>query len=364
LRALAAALALSVGISSVASAAAPDPGDWEFSLAAYGWLTGIDGTLTARDTSVDVDLQFFGDVLQNLDGALMSAFEARYRGRWIANLDFVGSQLSAEIEQGPFRVGFGPRTFTRELGAIERSFAVDTPLGTLEVPIRVDPGTLRVDVPRVETALGPFDVDVKTIMLNSRLQLGYRVADVPALALFGRTPGDDPRRVRVDVFAGLRYWWMKTEIDIESPPIQVPPFTVTSSISGGSVSVGGNRIPPQTVALPRVHLPDVDFQGASFGGTDVDRSATTWWIDPLVGLRVGADLCERLSVVVAGNVGGFGIGSASKFSWEALAFLDWRFSESTSLALGYRGLGLDHGKGNAQADMTLHGPLLGLVLHF
>jgi hypothetical protein len=362
LRALALALVPILGLCGVASAEpdAGDAGDWEFSAAAYAWLISMDGTLSARDTSVDVDLGFFSDVLEKLDGALMGTFEARYRGRWIVNLDLVGAKLSGEVDQGPFPVGFGPRTFTRELGAIQRSLAVETPVGTLEVPIRIDPGTLRVDVPRVETALGPFDIDFESVLLNSRLQLGYRVADVPALALFGRDPGDDPRRVRVDVFAGLRYWRLKNEIDIESPPIAIPPFTVTSSVSGGSVSVGGNRIPPRTVALPRVHLPDVDFQGLTFAGADVDTSETSWWIDPLVGLRVGADLCDRFGVVVAGNVGGFGIGSASKFSWEALAFVDWRFGESTSLAVGYRGLGLDR----PQADLVLHGPLVGVIFRF
>jgi hypothetical protein len=361
LRALAALVAL--GLSNVASAA-PDRGDWEFSLGAYGWLTDMNGTLGAGDTSVDVDLQFFKDVLQHLDGALMGAVEARYRGRWILNLDLVGSQLSKEIERGPFRVGFGPRTFRRELRSFDRSFSVDTPAGTLEVPVRIDPGTLRVDVPRVETDIGPFDVDVNTVMLNSRLQLGYRVADRPALELLGRDPGDDPRRVRIDLFAGLRYWWLKTEIDIESPPIRVPPFTVTSSISGGSARVGGRLIPPQTIALPTVHLPDVDFRGATFGGADVDASQSSWWIDPLIGLRVGADLTGSVAVVVAGNVGGFDIGSASKLSWEALAFLDWRFGESTSLALGYRALSLDREKGRATVDMILHGPLLGVIFHF
>jgi hypothetical protein len=144
----------------------------------------------------------------------------------------------------------------------------------------------------------------------------------------------------------------------------VPEFTVTSSLSGGRVRVGGQRIPPQTVALRTVHLPGVEFGGTTFGGTDVDQTSSSWWIDPLIGLRVGADLSERVSIVVAGNVGGFDIGSASKFSWEALAFLDWRFGETTSLVLGYRALGLDRKKGRAEADITMHGPLLGLIFRF
>jgi hypothetical protein len=118
------------------------------------------------------------------------------------------------------------------------------------------------------------------------------------------------------------------------------------------------------VAIQTVHLPGLEFGGTSFGGTDVDETASSWWIDPLVGMRVSADLTERVGIVVAGNVGGFDIGSASQFSWEALAFLDWRFGESTSFLLGYRGLGIDRQKGKAQADIIMHGPLLGLLFRF
>ena len=341
-----------------------DPGDWEFSLAAYGWLTDITGSLAAHDTRVDVDPQLWNDILRNLDGALMGTVEGRYRGRWIVNVDLFGSKLSTHVDHGPFAVDFGPRSFSRDLRAGDFTFPVETRLGTLEVPIRVDPGTLRIDVPGVETAIGPFDVDVKNLLIMSRLQVGYRVLDAPALELFGEQPSDDPRRVRIDLLAGLRYWYMKTEIDIESPPIEVPEFTVTSSLSGGAVRVGGQRIPPRTAALPTVRLPGLEFGGTTFGGTDVDESVSTWWIDPVIGARIVADLTERFSLVVAGNVGGFGIGSASQFSWEALALLDWRFGDTTSFALGYRGVGFDRPDGDAQADIVLHGPLLGLIFRF
>ena len=54
---------------------------------------------------------------------------------------------------------------------------------------------------------------------------------------------------------------------------------------------------------------------------------SSWWIDPVVGLRVGGDLTENLSLTVTGNVGGFDIGSASKFSWEVVALLGYRLGE-------------------------------------
>jgi hypothetical protein len=346
------------------AAADPDPGDWQFSLAAYGWITDITGTVTAGDVRVDLEPQLWNDILRNLNGALMGGAEAVYRDRWLVNLDLFGSLLGMESERGPYTVGFGPRTLTRELRSANLVLPVETRIGTLEVPVRVDPGTLRVDIPRVETAIGPFDVDVSSLMIMSRAQIGYRAVDVPALELLGREPGDDPRRFRVDLFAGLRYWYLRTEVDIESPPVEVPEFTVTSSLSGGRVRVGGQRVSPRSVAIPRVHLPGLEFGGATFGGTDVDETSSAWWIDPLVGMRVSAGLTERIGIAVAGNVGGFDIGSASKFSWEALAFLDWRFGETTSFVLGYRAVGLDRQKGEARADVILHGPLLGLLFRY
>jgi hypothetical protein len=348
----------------VEEAPAPDPDPWQFSLAAYGWITDITGSVSARDVRADIDPQLWNDILTNLDGALMGGAEAAYQGRWLVNVDLLGAKLASQSDTGPFSVGFGPRSFSRDLRSADSTLPVETRLGTLEVPIRVDPGTLRVDVPRVETQVGPFDVEVKSLLVETRAQLGYRVVDVPALELLGRSPSKDPRRVRVDVFAGLRYWYLKTEIDVESPPIEVPEFTVTSSVSGGRARVGGQRIPPQTVAFQTVRLPGLEFGGSTFGGTDVDESSSTWWIDPLIGMRVSADLTDRFGIVVAGNVGGFDIGSASKFSWEALAFLDWRFGESTSFVLGYRGIGVERQKGSAQADFILHGPLLGLIFRF
>lgn len=271
-------------------------------------MTDLTGTIQARDTRSDVDPQLWNDILRNLDGALSRGAELRYRERWLFHLDLFGSKLSSHAEAGPFPVSFGPRSFSRELRGRNLTIPVETRPGTIEVPVRVDPGTLRVDVPRVETAIGPFDV--------------------------------------------------------ESPPIEVPEFTVTSSLSGGRVRVGGDRIPARTQAIGTVRLPGLEFGGTRFGGTDVDEEASTWWLDPLVGLRVGADLSDRVSFVVAGNVGGFDLGSASKFSWEALAYLDWRFGETTSAVLGYRGLGVDRRRGDTQADITLHGPVVGVLFRY
>ena len=344
-------------------AAAAEERDWHFDLAVYGWLTDLTGEISTDDVTVDVDPQLFNDILANLDGALMGAIEARYRGRWIVSLDLFAAQLSDSIERGPFPVGFGPRTFDVNLQPFSATLPIETRLGTLEVPLRVDPGVLQIDVPRVATTIGPFDVDVKETMIEARAAVGYRLLDVPALELLGRDATDDRRRVAVDVLAGLRYWHVETEVDIDSPPIEIP-RSPSGPRSRAGAFARGFPIPTNAVALPTVRLPDVRFRGATFGGTDIHEEESTWWIDPLIGLRARADLSERVSLVLAGNVGGFDIGSASQFSWEGIAFLTLRLSDRTSLAAGYRGIGIVREKSDVAVDIVMHGPLLGLVFSF
>jgi hypothetical protein len=181
-----------------------------------------------------------------------------------------------------------------------------------------------------------------------RASVGYRLLDLSLAELCGHEPKDDPRRLRGDVYAGGRYWYIKTQVELEYPPIEIPGFTIR----------------PELVAYPRLELSDVTIPGVTFGGRDIDEDASNWWIDPIVGVRLGANLTERLGVVLNGNVGGFGVGSASQWSWEALAVLTWRLGEHWTAAAGYRGLGVDRRNGELRIDVIMHGPILGMIYRF
>lgn len=363
-----AAVWLAGGLASGA-AAEPDPapadgdGDWKLSLALYSWISDVTGEATAGDVSLDVEPQLWNDIIRNLDFALFGAAEALYRDRWIVNLDLNLIRLSPEQEKGPYTVGFGPASFERRLGAADLRVPVETRLGDLEVPVRVQPGTLRVDVPRVEATLGPIDIETRLTQVTARGLLGYRALDVPLQDLLGGDRDDDPRRLRVDLMAGIRYYYAKTEIDIDSPPVKVPSFRVTSSLSGGRVRVGDGRF-SRSMPLGRIELPDLAFDGATLYGIDVDEESSSWWIDPVLGVRVGADVSERLSVALMGNVGGFGIGSASDFSWETILVGTFALGDHWSLGAGYRALGYDRGSGGMELDLITHGPLVGFLYRF
>lgn len=122
------------------------------------------------------------------------------------------------------------------------------------------------------------------------------------------------------------------------------------------------------------------YAGARYTYLGVDLDVTTErstisdngnqsWVDPIIGTRVIVDLSERWQLLMGGDVGGFGVGS--DFTWSALGLVGYRFplfgAEATAVG-GYKALyqDFDEGSGNTlfKWNMTMHGPIVGLVIRF
>lgn len=139
----------------------------------------------------------------------------------------------------------------------------------------------------------------------------------------------------LDGIVGLRYWSMSPEVDL-------------NAIAGV----------------------DVASLGIEFGRTfSIARSGGIDWIDPVIGLRFRHQFTPQQNLMVRGDVGGFGLGS--QFTWQAAAIYtySWQFSGYALAALaGYRALGINYSQGSGTAtagiDAILHGPLIGVSLHF
>jgi hypothetical protein len=152
--------------------------------------------------------------------------------------------------------------------------------------------------------LGPAQIDADLWQGIADLKLGYRILE------------PDPRArqpVAIDLLAGGRYWYMKAEIDAAIPPI-----------ASRSLEESGS------------------------------------WVDPIVGLRVIIGLSPKLDLIVIGDVGGWGAGEAADHTWQAVAMLGVRLSDSRALRLGYKALDLERGS----ADINLRGPVLGALYRF
>ena len=68
---------------------------WSFTLTPDGWMTSINGTISAGDRSADFDVAF-KDILKHLDMGLMFAAELRYK-RWSFTGDFIYARLHDDI---------------------------------------------------------------------------------------------------------------------------------------------------------------------------------------------------------------------------------------------------------------------------
>jgi hypothetical protein len=81
------------------------------------------------------------------------------------------------------------------------------------------------------------------------------------------------------------------------------------------------------------------------------------WLDPVVGARTVRHLSDDWSLVLRGDVGGFGVGS--DFSFQGVATFRYALGESTELGFGYRHLCFDLDEDDLALDAAISGPVLG-----
>lgn len=77
--------------------------EWEYSIAPYLWAAGMDGTMTIADQEAEIDVSF-GDIIDNLDFALMGHFDMRNE-RWMVASDLIfvdlGNTVNLANDDGP-----------------------------------------------------------------------------------------------------------------------------------------------------------------------------------------------------------------------------------------------------------------------
>ena len=233
---------------------------WQFSFTPFLWAPAMSGTQTIRGQEVDVDssiVEGIENVTDNFQLAVMGRFEARCR-EWSILVDLIYLNLGNEAEVGV--VG----------GA-------------------------------------PIDADWEMTNLTLQAMVGYRFAELP-LGCPG--PCFTPT-VSFDALAGVRYYYMDAEIDLQPGPT---------------------------------------FEGSQN------------WLDPVVGLRVLFHVTPALTFNVAGDVGGFGVGS--DLSWRLVAGFDYRLNGCVSLDAGWAILDVDYEDGSFAYDVNQSGPYLGATFRF
>jgi hypothetical protein len=158
------------------------------------------------------------------------------------------------------------------------------------------------------------DVNVTTPR-NLAFRGGSAELNATQLAAVGLVRAIEQPRFGLDVGAGLRAWWIDTEV------------TLNPGLLAGRSAKGS----------------------ANF-------------TDPLLAMRVEVRLSERWSFFAYGDIGGFDTGS--RLTWQVLGAVSWQATQSTSLQLGYRHLAVDVSRGDLALDLSFGGPILGVTIRF
>ena len=139
-------IAVTALLSVIAGPSVAENRQWEFAATVYVWGSGIKSSIgTSRGPLVsETD---FGDVLKDLDMALMGSFEAR-RGPW----GFVGDLMYTDLsstEATPFGVLFSAAdvdTTTTTFSGYALYRTVDSPTSTVDVGVGVRANDLDIGV--------------------------------------------------------------------------------------------------------------------------------------------------------------------------------------------------------------------------
>lgn len=101
-------------------------------------------------------------------------------------------------------------------------------------------------------------------------------------------------------------------------------------------------------------------------GAEIARSGSVDWVDPFIGARLQQAVAPGQSILIRGDVGGFGAGS--DFSWQAMATFNMELCVTSGYEidgyLGYRALSVDYSEGSYEYDAVQHGPILGVTMKF
>jgi len=166
-----------------------------------------------------------------------------------------------------------------------------------------------------------FDLDIEIRQRIYDIRVGYEIYSTEIGDVINKSKFDWQRRGVIDLFIGGRYF--RTE-----PVITIIPI------------IGEER-----------EISGVDSR-----------------VDPFVGLRIGWDMSYRWMIAFRGDIGGFGIGDAAQFSWQASAKLGFRVSKRVAILAGYRILEYDtvvgEGADRNGTDLRQEGPIIGAGIAF
>ncbi len=339
---------------------------WQFTIAAPGWMAGMDGTIGVRGVNADIDIGF-DQMLQHLDMIFAARAEAR-KGPFGIYGEIIyigltdGAQISGLIDNVSAKVGltlFDGALSWRLINQPRWSldFAAGTHYTNVYEQLTLDPNPVAIHqasqqfVDDIAKDLRDrLDQDISKSefveILKSTIaeHIANRIGNV--LDRFENKPsipiGPLGGRIRQEIAQVVERF-------IEAKQTALRIRIDALHLRGAARRAAVNRM----VNAAKMQIAD---QLASVLDRKLNRSISRndFWFDPYVGLRTRYNFNKTYYTAVRGEIGGFGVGA--DLMWEVEAAFGINLTRSIFTEIGYRALGDNFEENNFRFDTVMHGP--------
>jgi hypothetical protein len=339
---------------------------WQFTIAAPGWMAGMDGTIGVRGVNADIDIGF-DEILQHLDMIFAARAEARKGPFGIyGEIIYIGLSDGAQIN-GLINNIHEQVDMTLVDGALswrlvnQPRWSLDLAAGThftnvyerLELhsdPVAIQQASVRFvndiaadlrdrlnqDISKGEfiDALKDSIRSVIASRIGDRLEDHQRHPNIPIGPLGGRIRQEIAQRV--ENFIQEKEATLRARIDALHLRGQARRAAVQRAVNAAKARIANQLAFRLNKSLSQTLSKDDN------------------WFDPYVGLRGRYNFNKTYYTAVRGEIGGFGVGA--DLMWEVEGVVGINLTRSIFTEIGYRALGGNFEENNFRFDTVMHGP--------
>jgi hypothetical protein len=341
---------------------------WQFTIAAPGWLAGMDGTIGVRGVNADIDIGF-DQILQHLDMIFAMRAEAQ-KGPFgiFGEVFYIGLSDVAQVrglinnihEQVDLTLVDGAlswRLINHSRGSLD--FAAGTHYTNVYERL-----TLNADFAAIDHASEQFVTNISDDLVA---RLNHDISNSEFITELKGTIETDITS-QIDKHGSLERHQRKPRIPIgplggriEEDVAKVVQDFVRAKEAALRIRIDALHLKGEArrAAVARIVSAAEaqitrDLYRTLVGKLDQSIARDDYWFDPYVGLRGRYNFNKTYYTAVRGEIGGFGVGFDLMWEVETVVGINWTHSIFTEV--GYRALGGNYENDNFKFDVVMHGP--------
>jgi hypothetical protein len=339
---------------------------WQFTIAAPGWLSSVNGTIGVRGVNADIDVPV-DEVLQHLDMIFAMRAEAQ-KGPFgiFGEVIYIGlsdntqingliNNIHEQVDLTLFDGALSWRLFNQPRWSLD--FAAGTHYTNVyeQLELHSDPIAIQQTSERFVNDIAAdlrdrlnqdisksefLEILNSTIKENITSRIGDRLEDherhpnIPIGPLAGR--------IRQEVAQRVEHFIQEKEAALRA---RIDALVERGLDRRAAVDRVVNEAKAQIAKQLAVRL------NKSLGQT---LARDDYWFDPYVGLRARYNFNKTYYTAVRGEIGGFGVGA--DLMWEVETVVGINLTRSIFTEIGYRALGANFEENNFKFDVVTHGP--------